>query len=375
MSEIETSPKCVEDFSSEASTTSWRGNTAPQSNASGQVSQEKFHHHGLYTQQPVQASRPSYGPHDSRIGTLPLLSDPVLVPTSVIHPGQFAVPYHLGVPSDQPVYHGAPLHYAITARPACVSPQEVSWQGYTTFLYASPYASVLSYHNPIPYFQDVSGSLPQPVSRLAPTPRGAPDSSLDHHLQNTGNFGAYTNAPALPQTPNPDYLQAQNASLYRWRSAPTRASTPAARQLAAHTEHPEPQSYSLSPQSHEITSAPSIFGTFAFQTGITWEAYKCQQCNKVLQDERGLKRHELTHNKNFALGHICEECDMAFQFEKDLIRHTLTHNRDPHIRIYKCPSRSCNYALKGFKRKDHFMRHVRTQHGMDPKPYLAQYER
>lgn len=52
---------------------------------------------------------------------------------------------------------------------------------------------------------------------------------------------------------------------------------------------------------------------------------------------------------------------MAFQFEKDLIRHTLTHNEE---RKYKCPSRSCDYAWKGFKRKDHFTRHVRAQHGM-----------
>lgn len=55
---------------------------------------------------------------------------------------------------------------------------------------------------------------------------------------------------------------------------------------------------------------------------------------------------------------------MAFQFEKDLIRHTLTHSEDPNVRKYKCPSRACDYASKGFKRKDHFTRHVRAQHGM-----------
>lgn len=72
----------------------------------------------------------------------------------------------------------------------------------------------------------------------------------------------------------------------------------------------------------------------------------------------------MTHNKDFALSHVCEECEAAFQFEKDLIRHTLTHNEDPDVRKYKCPSRPCEYAWKGFKRKDHFKRHVRKQHRM-----------
>ncbi|KAE9976482.1 hypothetical protein EG328_002598 [Venturia inaequalis] len=206
-------------------------------------------------------------------------------------------------------------------------------------------------------------------------PHGTPDRSPDYRSPHMGHVGGYTSTTALPQTPNPDNLQARRASSHRRRSAPNWASTPAVRQLAAQTDHPELQSHSLSPQSHEITSTPSIFGTFTSQTGLPWEAYKCLQCNKVLQDERGLKRHQLTHSKDFALSHICEECEMAFQFEKDLIRHTLTHNEDPDVRKYKCPSRSCDYSWKGFKRKDHFMRHVRAQHGMDPKPYLAQYER
>lgn len=120
-------------------------------------------------------------------------------------------------------------------------------------------------------------------------PRGTLDRSLDYPSQRMGDFGGYTSAIALPHTPNPDLVQAQRTSFDRRRSAPNWTPAPVARYLTPQIDHPELQPYVLSPQSHEITNSPSIFGTFTSQTGIPWEAYKCLQCNKVLQDERGLK--------------------------------------------------------------------------------------
>lgn len=258
----------------------WPGNNAPQSNASGQGPQEIFDYGREYIQQPAEASQFSHGPHDPRIGIGPLLSGQAQNTTSIPHPGQFTASHHLGFPSDQPVYLEASPHYAITARSASVPPPEGSWQGYTNSLYASPYASVPSYHNSIPYIPGVSDNTIQPGPRLAPMPRVTTERFLDYHPQYTAAFESDTSTAALPYAPDPDYLQAQSASLYRRRSAPD---------WATQIDHSELQPDPLSPQSYQITNTPSIFGTFASQTGIPWEVYKCLQCDKVLQDERGLK--------------------------------------------------------------------------------------
>ncbi|QDS69614.1 hypothetical protein FKW77_008801 [Venturia effusa] len=344
-----------------SSTSFWSGNTATPSSVRDHASQASFDQVQLFPQHPAIAPRPYYEHPDPRTSTVPLITGPVLEPTD---PSQLAVPHHLGAPLEQPIYDEAFSFHVLSGRPASVPPQEASWQGYTNTQYTNLYSRDAYI---TPYNPGVAANYTQAIDRLAPLPSGAFGRVSNIQPQQIGEFGS-----TVVLSPHPS--QAHQSSLSRRRSAPDWAATSATDQLNTQTNHGVFQHDSRPQRTSHISGIELSSNPPTSHDSIPRESQVCPQCNKVLQDERGLKRHALTHSKDFALSHVCEECDMAFQFEKDLIRHTLTHNEDPDVRKYKCPSSSCNYFRKGFKRKDHFTRHVRVQHGMDPTPYLAQYD-
>lgn len=76
-------------------------------------------------------------------------------------------------------------------------------------------------------------------------------------------------------------------------------------------------------------------------------------------------RHTKTHQKPYK----CNQCHWAFKLKKDLRRHKQTHNvfctTEMQIRegkFYFCEHQTCQYAVKGFQRRDNLLRHIRNVH-------------
>ncbi|QIX00815.1 hypothetical protein AMS68_006332 [Peltaster fructicola] len=95
-------------------------------------------------------------------------------------------------------------------------------------------------------------------------------------------------------------------------------------------------------RSHSIASATS---------------YHCDHhgCGKDFKTKTEYTHHRRNHGDR---NHACSHCSKRFVFRKDLNRHIKTHT--PEQRYYFCQMVGCQWGERGFQRKDHYDRHMRT---------------
>ncbi|KAK3704821.1 hypothetical protein LTR37_013653 [Vermiconidia calcicola] len=85
--------------------------------------------------------------------------------------------------------------------------------------------------------------------------------------------------------------------------------------------------------------------------------YQCDQCPAGFNTAEDRRKHQdRVHGDYSRRPHACQQCDRRFLYSKDLRRHQATHGQAPGI--YFCPLTECEFAEKGFFRKDHFDRHL-----------------
>ena len=93
--------------------------------------------------------------------------------------------------------------------------------------------------------------------------------------------------------------------------------------------------------------------------------HQCPTCTKSFLHRHDLNKHVKTHNRSF----LCAIVDCkshGFYRQQDLDRHTASCHRDaPRTTLTKsyCTVLTCEYATKGFARKDNWLRHMRLRHG------------
>ncbi|XTI91544.1 hypothetical protein V2W45_1495348 [Cenococcum geophilum] len=125
---------------------------------------------------------------------------------------------------------------------------------------------------------------------------------------------------------------------------------------------------STEPASSNISGREVELGSFAAaqDTQVLQGRLQCEHCYSTFSDTTAFNRHTKTHQKPYK----CNQCHWAFKLKKDLRRHKQTHNvfctTEMQIRggrFYFCKHQTCQYAVKGFQRRDNLLRHIRNVHG------------
>lgn len=80
-----------------------------------------------------------------------------------------------------------------------------------------------------------------------------------------------------------------------------------------------------------------------------------EDCIKTFGKQADLHKHERYHDEH-AKTFVCDNCGKPFLFRKDLLKHNVKHTQ---LRTFFCLPPGCG---KGFLRKDHLLRHRRTEH-------------
>lgn len=85
--------------------------------------------------------------------------------------------------------------------------------------------------------------------------------------------------------------------------------------------------------------------------------YTCDHpdCNKIFKAKTEFTHHLRNHGPR---NHACPYCSKKFIFKKDMARHARTHT--PDNRSFFCDVEACQWAERGFQRKDHWRRHMLT---------------
>lgn len=86
--------------------------------------------------------------------------------------------------------------------------------------------------------------------------------------------------------------------------------------------------------------------------------YRCKHCDAGFNNHADLTHHMRNHTPDEKRQHRCADCGRRFVFGKDLRRHELTHAP----RTIFCQFKWCKHSTKGFRRPDHYERHLRSQH-------------
>ncbi|KAG4435310.1 hypothetical protein IFR05_009199 [Cadophora sp. M221] len=89
------------------------------------------------------------------------------------------------------------------------------------------------------------------------------------------------------------------------------------------------------------------------------ESFACHFCAQTFAQKCLLNRHTNTHTKPY----VCsfDGCTARRATNRDLQRHLVCH--DPiSAPAFLCTERGCEYAVKGFKRKDNLKRHMENIH-------------
>ncbi|KAL2038851.1 hypothetical protein N7G274_008373 [Stereocaulon virgatum] len=90
--------------------------------------------------------------------------------------------------------------------------------------------------------------------------------------------------------------------------------------------------------------------------------YHCSTCSKTFSHRHKLHKHEKSHRRDFKC-EISTCTSGGFYCQKDLVRHLDSCHKDvAQAERYCCPHMECEYAIKGFPRRDNCQRHIRTQH-------------
>jgi len=112
---------------------------------------------------------------------------------------------------------------------------------------------------------------------------------------------------------------------------------------------------SITPITYDSPSNSSSFSTYpSFRSS-------CTICGKTCASGAALRKHAKIHMKASRKFKCTESlCTANFYYAKDLYRHKETKHSD--TVKYFCPKDGCEYRLKGFKRKDGLMKHVRKLH-------------
>lgn len=85
-------------------------------------------------------------------------------------------------------------------------------------------------------------------------------------------------------------------------------------------------------------------------------------CSHTSLTNEGLRHHRRYHMPMELRPHPCPYCHQRFLCPREVERHLPTHGLGRH---FYCNVSSCLYATKGFGRRDHLTRHVRSKHAAD----------
>lgn len=75
-----------------------------------------------------------------------------------------------------------------------------------------------------------------------------------------------------------------------------------------------------------------------------------------------LRHHRRCHTPMHRRPHGCPRCPRRFLYPRELARHMPTHGSEYSLQRFICPDAECSYAIRGFLRRDHLIRHVRARH-------------
>ncbi|KAH6708859.1 hypothetical protein BKA61DRAFT_678725 [Leptodontidium sp. MPI-SDFR-AT-0119] len=106
-------------------------------------------------------------------------------------------------------------------------------------------------------------------------------------------------------------------------------------------------------------SSPSAISSRTSLSSPSTELSPCRVCGQSFAKRGLLNRHTNQHTKPYKCSF--RDCHKSLATRRDLQRHMDVHNGMSAPR-YVCPERGCEYAVKGFKRKDNLKRHLKNVH-------------
>ena len=89
----------------------------------------------------------------------------------------------------------------------------------------------------------------------------------------------------------------------------------------------------------------------------TISAYKCNECDLMTVSKKDFKQHMKFHRTGPELKLFCEHCSFVTDCESRLRRHSYIHSKE---KPFKCGM--CEYRAS---QKEHVVRHMRSQHGIE----------
>ncbi|KAI1497553.1 hypothetical protein F5X99DRAFT_421250 [Biscogniauxia marginata] len=112
---------------------------------------------------------------------------------------------------------------------------------------------------------------------------------------------------------------------------------------------------------HHCDGSPVASSSSAAATSSQSE-FRCIHCGQIFDKKYKLNKHHKKHDPEFQ----CDICDKRFEYKKDLLRHCCEKHPDTFPSpIWYCAEQGCKYSKdhgRGFRRKDHLIRHIRSQH-------------
>ncbi|PMD19859.1 hypothetical protein NA56DRAFT_750138 [Hyaloscypha hepaticicola] len=101
-----------------------------------------------------------------------------------------------------------------------------------------------------------------------------------------------------------------------------------------------------------------------FQPFPPAQPYSCGVCPKSFLEARELTRHMKTHNRPYQCP-VPNCSSQGFPSGQGRKRHIEAKHPEtvPEAQLWYCPVQTCKYAISGFKRADHFQRHMKQHPG------------